>query len=117
MNMLETVLFSFAKNADTISTILFYFQVPKASVKIGYYLRSTKFRKNMQTAESIPVRYGPSSEWARPLHHYRNQVDEDENLPKGMLKWHNLGSIDKKCNIQVTIFILNKQPQKLSYRI
>lgn len=54
----------------------------KSTIKIGYYLRKPKL-KAMQT-EAVPVRYGPSVEWARPLDRLRTDDDED-SLPKGKL--------------------------------
>ncbi|XP_017775444.1 PREDICTED: transcription factor ETV7 isoform X2 [Nicrophorus vespilloides] len=41
----------------------------------------------MQTAQSVPVRYGPSSEWAQPTTTiYRSRRQED-SLPKDPRHW------------------------------
>lgn len=54
--------------------------------KIGFYSPKVKLARSMQTAQSIPVRYGPTSELTGESELHRRfveDVEEDESLPKG----------------------------------
>lgn len=57
-----------------------------AFAKIGFYCPWVKIGRRMQTAQSVPVRYGPTSELTRSSEVYRRFQEEDEDddrLPKG----------------------------------
>lgn len=56
--------------------------------KIGYYCTKVELERRMQTAQSIPVRYGPTSELTRTSNseiyrRFEEDEDDEDSLPEG----------------------------------